>query len=316
MRVNTTVKRCLSAAALASALALGGCGGGGGNSEEVSLSDRIFGSSESFRSDELKVQAGVKQCMEAQGWKYTPIDPAAGSVLNIDFGSESFVKENGYGVTTLYGKGFGGFTAAADPNAAYLESLKPADREAYQEALYGELPEPAPTGGVAVSGFAGFAASGCLGEANKAIRGDLAEPDPKLFDKLQELETRIHADPRLVKATGAWSACMAKQGFTYRDEDAVRKDLQARLQKITGDSGIVIGGSGAIVSIPGSTGGDTPKPDYDEAALSALQDEERRIASAGFTCRKEHLNGVEKTVRKDLEAAFVDDNASLLEGLK
>lgn len=298
-----------------SMLLLGACGSGSGGEEASkpeSLAERLFGSTESIRNEEARVQTLIKQCMEQQGWQYTVTDPAS-NIVELDLNSEQFAKENGYGVSTLFGTGVG-FTPADDPNQKYIEALSERDREAYQRALYGELPPS--TGGesgqAAIVGVGSL--GGCLGKANKEVRGDQAEPDPKVFEQLADVEKRVQADPRMVQAWAKWSECMAKSGFRYRNEDAVRADLQARLTKITGANFGSGFGGGGVVAIPGRSGGvadSLGQPDYDQAALAALQSDERRIASAGFACRAEHVSKVEERVRADVEKAFLDEHPDL-----
>lgn len=313
------MRTVLVVAGLVAAVALlGGCGGDEGGTEAAgdrpaSLSERLFGSTESIRSEETRIQSLIKACMERQGWKYTTVDIGS-TTIELDVRSEQFVKENGYGVSTLFDKDIG-FSVADDPNQKYVESLSAPERQAYQEALFGKLPSAPPGGQEGGSFVTAAALGGCLGEANKEVRGDRPQPDGKVFEQLNDLEKRVQADPRTVQAWSKWSECMAKQGFRYRNEEAVRTDLQARLTKITGQSFGGGFGSGGVIAVPGtsSSGGVTapPKPQYDEAALSALQSEERRIALVGYECRKEHVNTVEERVRAEIEQAFVEEHPDL-----
>ncbi len=293
----------------------------------------IFGDPKTFGAQELKVQEKVRDCMVAQGFKYTPIDPTASSnVQTIDLGSDDFVKQNGFGISTFVdGFAFAGgaqqITRIQDPNSAYLETLNTADRMAYQKALFGDVPtQQDGAGGGQTIRIDGDTVGGCLGKANKEVRGDQPLNDPGLQDKLKQLSDRIDADPRLLAAGKNWSACMAKSGYNYTNEDGARAYIQRRTKDVTGkDPGTGVGGGGARgggiavtseVHAPGSSPQATPTPSYDVVALHQLQDEERKLASASLDCRKKTMEAVEKKVRKEYEEAFLRDNPQLVNGSK
>ena len=79
-------------------------------------------------------------------------------------------------------------------------------------------------------------------------------------NKLDALDERILADSRMVKAVANWSTCMQKAAATRTSPRRTRStlSLHSKLE--------------AIVGPP-----ESPKPDYDQAALdTSLQGEERR----------------------------------------
>ena len=63
----------------------------------------------------------------------------------------------------------------------------------------------------------------------------------------------------------------------------------------------------AIVGPP-----ESPKPDYDKGALSALQNEERAIVAADVKCEAKNIDDVELKIRKEYEATFREQNADLI----
>ena len=95
-----------------------------------------------------------------------------------------------------------------------------------------------------------------------------------LSAKLDELDEKMRADSRLVKAVQEWSACMREKGFDglaeQEDVDAV---LKKKLEEIVGSPGDGSGTNGS-------------EADYDKAALAALQKEEVEMVTADIGCEK------------------------------
>jgi hypothetical protein len=201
---------------------------------------------------------------------------------------EEFEKQYGYGITTFYDKPE---TTTGDANQTYRDSLGEAERTAYDRALYGD--DPTATFVDAVDNGDFTRVGGCTKEATDKVFGG-TEVIQSLQTKLDQLDERILADQRMVKATGKWSGCMKEAGyvdlFTPDEVDVV---LHSKLE--------------AIVGPP-----ESPKPDYDQAALSALQREEVAMVGADVTCEEKHIADVEQTVREEFEATFNEQNADLL----
>ena len=115
-----------------------------------------------------------------------------------------------------------------------------------------------------------------------------------LQQKLDDLDNSILEDDRMVKAVKAWSTCMGDAWFPdLAEQDQVDSSLTAKLE--------------AIVGPP-----DAPEPNYDKAALTALQAEEVSMVAADITCEKDHISSVEEKVRAEYESTFREQNASLL----
>ncbi|MEO8540162.1 MAG: hypothetical protein ABI577_10520 [bacterium] len=328
---------CLAPAILAGAFAA--CGGGGDGTPSAApktLQERLFSGN---TTDFAKQQQLIRECMVKQGFEYTPQDNRAdgpGGNLEIDTTSEDFVKEYGFGISTLFGSQISFRSEDSDPNAKYRNGLSDAQQKAYDKALYGQELGGGGTftaagGGPVVAVPIGSGAStdggdgivnvagpgGCTGEAIKTTSGAQKPFDPSVFDALAELEARIKADPKMVDAMKKWSACMKDAGYDYRDRDAAVKELQTEFGDLTGlkiggdGNGFVISVSGVASSDDGSGKTFDPLANVDKAKLSQLQDKEKRIALASLTCSQDNVAKVEQKVREKYEADFLADHPDL-----
>ena len=114
-----------------------------------------------------------------------------------------------------------------------------------------------------------------------------------LTAKLDELDERIVADPRMVDAIDGWAQCMRRAGYPLADPDEVDVVLQARLEEIVGPP-------------------DAPNPDFDRRALLALQGEEVAMVTKDIACEEQHIAAVEERVRVEYERAFRERHADVL----
>jgi hypothetical protein len=166
----------------------------------------------------------VVTCMKKEGFEYTPEGlnvPA--DAIDSSANREAFVKKYGYGVSTLVPQRAKG---AKSPNEAYVAKLSKADRRAYNIALTGldpDKPNPASSTGPDTKS--------CFGKVQTQLFGDIAKLTA-FSGKIEDLQKRINADPKVVKAVREWSACMKKAGFTYAKEDGPVTDIGTRLGKL------------------------------------------------------------------------------------
>ena len=115
-----------------------------------------------------------------------------------------------------------------------------------------------------------------------------------LQEKLDELDSSILEDDRMVKAVQAWSTCMGDAGFPdLAEQDQVDSTLTAKLE--------------AIVGPPDSTG-PRLRPGGAEGAAGGGGRHGRRRPE----CEKDHIASVEEKVRAEYEATFREQNAGLL----
>jgi hypothetical protein len=280
------------------AAVVAGCGSDDSSTEPPQeLEDSLgFGSGDQAKEVQARVENRIADCMKAQGFEYTPVDPFAqqqaltGKARITD---EEFTRQFGYGISTLFGKG----DEQSDPNERVRRSLSEADRAAYDRALYGEnvgvtFAEAVDTGDFTELG-------GCTKDASEAAFGGGAVLTT-LVERLDELDERIIQDQRMVRATEKWRDCMLEKGYRYEEPDEIDSDLEERFQAIVGSG------------VPPGTSTPPQGVSYDRAALTELQQEEVRIANADLDCEKQEIEPVEREVRPQYEDQFRSQNQRLL----
>jgi len=265
-------------------LLLGACSGGGGSKDDYKpIEEQLGFEREGIAQRQTKAEDLIRECMRLQAFAYTPVPEPVGSNLS----DEEYEKQFGYGITTLYDKN----EASSDANQQARDSLSPADRVAYDRALYGD--DPTATFADAVDNGDFTRVGGCTKQATDQVFGG-ADVIQSLQTKLDTLDGRILNDPRMRKATDKWSECMRGAGYDdVAEPDEVDTVLHSRLE--------------AIVGPP-----ENPKPEYDRPALKALQGEELAMVAADVKCENKHIADVEQKVREEFEATFREQNADLI----
>jgi len=293
-----TVRHLLGLALMLLAVALvAGCGGDESSNEPPQeLEDTLgFGSGDSAKEVQSRVENRIRDCMRAQGFDYVPVDPFAqqqaltGKARITD---EEFTRQFGYGISTLFGRG----DQQSDPNERIRRSLSAADGAAYDRALYGENPV---TFSEAVDSGDFTELGGCTKDASEAAFGGAAVLT-SLVERLDELDERIIQDQRMVRATEKWTACMLEKGYRYEEPDEIDSDIEERFQAIVGSG------------VPPGTSTPPQGVSYDRAALVELQREEVRIANADLDCEQQEIEPVEREVRPQYEERFRNENQRLL----
>jgi hypothetical protein len=291
-------KRALFLALVVATVGLvAGCGGDENKNEEPQeLEEQLGFSRLGIMERQTQVEGKIRDCMKAQGFDYVPVDPFAQQQAltgKARQSEEDFIKDFGYGVSTLFGRG----SQQADPNDRIRNSLSSADRAAYDRALFGE--NPGVTFAEAVDSGDFSELGGCTKQATYEVFGGGAVLN-ELVGKLDELDERIAQDQRMIKAQEKWSECMAEKGFRYEEPDEIDEDLTERFRAIVG-----------VGVRPGAT---KPEPgtSYDRAALTNLQREEVKIANDDLACEKREITPVERVVRPQYEATFREQNQRLL----
>ena len=292
------VRHLLGLALMLLAVALvAGCGGDESSNEPPQeLEDTLgFGSGDSAKEVQSRVENRIRDCMRAQGFDYVPVDPFAqqqaltGKARITD---EEFTRQFGYGISTLFGRG----DQQSDPNERIRRSLSAADGAAYDRALYGENPV---TFSEAVDSGDFTELGGCTKDASEAAFGGAAVLT-SLVERLDELDERIIQDQRMVRATEKWTACMLEKGYRYEEPDEIDSDIEERFQAIVGSG------------VPPGTSTPPQGVSYDRAALVELQREEVRIANADLDCEQQEIEPVEREVRPQYEERFRNENQRLL----
>jgi hypothetical protein len=290
----------LIAVGLACALAgLAGCGGDKANAakSDAPLEEQLGLGDEGIRLRQANAENLVRDCMKAQGFDYVPVDPNAqqAALTGAQGMSEAdFEKQYGYGITTLYEQRRQ--LAIAGPNRAIRDSLSEPDRKAYDKALHGDDPTATFYDAIDTGDFTRL--GGCLKTATEQVFGG-ADVLTSLSAKLDELDEKIRADARMVKAVKGWSACMREAGFDgLEEQEEVDEILAQKLEAIVGSPEDIA-----------ETGGAS---EYDKAALAALQQEEVAMVAADIKCEEEHVEDVEEEVTAEYEADFREQNTALL----
>jgi hypothetical protein len=287
---------CLLAAAACGFAVLAGCGGGDAEAEKVPIDEQLGLDDEGIVARQAQAENLIRDCMKGQGFDYVPVDPVAQQAALVGtpgMSKEDFEKQFGYGITTLYEQRRE--QAVAGPNEAIRDSLGDVERKAYDRALYGDDPTATFAEALDTGDFTRL--GGCIKQATDEVFGG-TEVLQSLQSKLEELDERILADPRMVNAVSKWSQCMSAEGFDgINQPQEVDQVLQRKLR--------------AIVGSPDG-GGASGEPAYDRAALTALQHEEVAMVTADIGCEKRHISSVEEKVTVEYEAAFREKNAALI----
>lgn len=290
----------LAAVAIAAALVTA-CGKDEPKQDFVELEDRLGFSSSGIMERQSRAEGVIGDCMKAQGFDYVPVDPFAQQAAvtgKARISDEEFIRQFGYGISTLFGRG----TAQADPNERIRKSLPPADRAAYDRALFGDTPGLTFAEAVDSGDFSEI--GGCTKRATESVFGG-AGVLARLVGKLDELDERIVQDQRMVRAVEKWVTCMADKGYQYEEPDEIDGDLTKRFKAIVG-AGVQ----------PGATAPPTKGLRYDKTALAALQREEVKIGTADLACEQKRIAPVEAVVRPQYEQDFRKQNRGLLVRVK
>lgn len=290
-------RTCL--AALVSTVLLAACGGDDPQPADtpVELEDQLGFSESGVAERQSRVEGRIQECMKAQGFDYVPVDPLAQRAAltgKARMSDEEFLDQFGYGISTLFGRG----GKQSDPNERLRRSLGPADRAAYERALWGD--NPGLTFAEAIDNDAATELGGCTRRATDAVFGG-ATVLASLQGKFDELEERITQDQRMVRAVERWSACMEERGYRYAEPEEIDTDLLKRFQAILGSG-----------TQAGATAPADPSASYDRAKLAALKGEEVKVARADLACEKREITPVELDVRPQYESAFRDRNSKLI----
>jgi hypothetical protein len=287
------------AAAVVAAVFLASCGGDDPQPADtpVELEDQLGFSESGVAERQSRVEGHIQGCMKAQGFDYVPVDPLAQRAAltgKARMSDEEFLDQFGYGISTLFGRG----SPQSDPNEQLRRSLGPADRAAYDRALWGD--NPGLTFAEAIDNDAATELGGCTRKATEEVFGG-ATVLATLQGKFDELEERITQDQRMVKAVERWSACMEERGYRYAEPEEIDTDVLKRFHAIVGSG-----------TQAGSTAPADPALRYDRARLAELKREEVKIARADLACEKREITPVELEVRPQYESVFRDRNSKLI----
>jgi hypothetical protein len=232
------------------------------------------------------VESLIATCMRDAGFEYIPVAYATAraamdsnsrpSGLNAD----EFRAQLGYGITTLFaGADSQAVMGAGEQNIRIRNSLSPADRVAYDRALYGE--NPTATFVVALDDENFSQTGGCTRAAVEQVFSP-EELGPGFVNYQNAEGARVEQDPRVIAAYRDWATCMRDAGYSYDSSDGIRTDLANRLNAITGGAD------------PATLAADA------QAALTDLQGEELAIAAADHECNVKFVDPIKTQVETEL----------------
>lgn len=296
-----------------------------------------------FEEQEARIQELVRACMVEQGFEYIPAVQPTGAAMAIDASSEEeWAAEQGFGITTWYGnEDFGQpmeESGWVDPNQEIVEAMSESEREAYYEALYGPPDQGEPQvdeeTGETIYTMEGFGA-GCMGQAQEEVYGNQNALWEEMQPELDEMWQRMQADPRIVEANEAWAACMADQGFQYATQQEMYEsglqDFQKRFEEIVGPNGgwadpfegwsqeeieaFVAEKTPEELEAFYAQAQEEVEAGIDQAALAALQQEERDLAVANYQCSLD-MRDLWEDLSKEYEAAFIREHRDQLEEIR
>ncbi len=295
-----------------------------------------------YEAQARAVEQQVAACMAEEGFEYTPVDQSQFMSFETDqdipYFSDEWVEKYGFGITTQrfsqsmlndelvgYDDSMGAATEAEaieDPNSAYVESLSPAEQEAYYAALYGDQPEfdENATEEEMNEAYEDFVPTGCQNTA-----WEEQNPSQTFYqefsDDLEDMYERIEADPAVAKYRDEVTACVAEEGLVYTNQE----DLYTRWEEDLASldpfaSGDPFEGTGLDPEEMSQEEMDeffrtANKLDAEELAkLAEIQAEELELARVVIECGGGPLNeeSILSEVRVALEQEFLDANADRL----
>lgn len=173
----------------------------------------------------------IGTCMRRQGfefWEAEQLSLAESRTLGYVLDDVDWAREYGYG-SRLDAKDAA--ARAANPNLAYRKTLSTQRRQAYDKALDGGLDVPVISVKIPGGGTVSKQMGGCVAESEKKLYGDPREwfRAEKTSGHLRSLYVpKVLADQRFSAAQNAWSRCMKKAGYDYKDPGASRQAAIAR----------------------------------------------------------------------------------------
>lgn len=174
-----------------------------------------------YRREHSSREQLISRCMQAAGFRYTPVAPVVQIPQDRERGQSRTVTE------------------AIDPNERYARTLDGAERTVYNLTLYG-VPDPNDPRAGALWNPRSSTGGGCWGEALRALPGVYAARSA-LASVYVELRRSIQGDERVTAAEQRWGDCMRDRGFRYssprelsssQDTDAVLSTLTPELQRL------------------------------------------------------------------------------------
>ncbi|MGC9544070.1 hypothetical protein [Streptomyces sp. UG1] len=177
----------------------------------------------------------IGACMKRQGfefWEAERLSLEESRTLGYVLDDVAWARKYGYG-SRLRAKDAA--ARAANPNLAYRKRLSEQRRQAYDEALDGGVDVPVIAVEIPGGGSVRKQMGGCVAESEKKLYGDPREwfRAEKTAGHLRALYVpRVLADQRFSAAQNAWSRCMKRSGYDYKDPGASRRSAVAQSERV------------------------------------------------------------------------------------
>jgi hypothetical protein len=241
-----------------------------------------------------KVESHISKCMREQGFEYVAADyVTVRKGMSADkklpgVGEQQFIAKHGFGVSTMYtgeppqlATGYSpGKAGLGERNIDLYTKLAPADRTAYNRALFGE--NTGATFAVSLE-LENFSLTG--GCTRKAV-SQVFKPEELQATYYNPKDALVNKDPRMKAALRKYAAEMRKAGFEYTHPDEVETDIRKRL---------------AALSAGGTIALDKMTP-AQKAGLKELQDYERRVAAKNLQLQEDVVDPVIDKIEQEMFA--------------
>ncbi|MGY2080093.1 hypothetical protein [Modestobacter sp. SYSU DS0657] len=265
-----------------------------------------------FAEQQEKQEELVAQCMQEQGFEYTPDNQSmtfsSGDGTEWEPDDREWVGQYGYGAvkSPFSEEPVPAEEEWVDPNGDYVASLSESEQAAFYEALYGPQPTEEEMN-EEVSYEYDWKTAGCQGAAQHEVAGEdvsQSEEFKPLFDALNEFYEGMASWPGMVELDAEWAACMDAAGHGgYATQTDAQNSLYEELNEIYESTALTEDGEFA--------------GEPDQAALDALAKREVELALADLECREEtDYRDRAADVNREAEQQFVDDHKSELEAMK
>ena len=266
---------------------------GGAGAAAPAIGTEEFGlSQKELVQSVAKVEALISQCMRKEGFSYVAADyntvrKGMSADKNLPgVSEEEFIKQYGYGVSTLYtgqppqlAKGYSpGKVGLGERNVEIYKKLSPADQVAYNRTLFGENVSATFAVGLETENFS--MTGGCT---RKAIE-QAFKPEQVKSTYYNPKDALVNKHPRMKAALRHYAVEMRKAGFTYNHPDDVETDIRARLAALTNGGTILL---------------EKMTPEQ-RAGLKELQDYERRVAAKNFKYQQELFVPIEEKILEEM----------------
>lgn len=267
-------------------------------------------------AESRRVEELTAACMAEYGFTYIPRDDAGGSVffgdeLETQWGTREFAETYGFGIANdpwaaLHSQPVDEPVEWFDPNQETVDAMSDAERDAWQEALWGPPQE---------DGEWDPMQAGCSGRAQAEVFnfGTDDHEFSALQDEMNTMWERMQADPRITTVNADWAACMADAGHpgltgSHELSSSLWDEWRA-VQMWDVHEEIVENWDWDAEPM-----GPTDMPEADPAEIAAFGEREIALAVADFDCRRAvDFDAVQQDVNHDHQQRFVDQHRDELE---